>query len=59
MSNYRRAYVSGGTWFFTVNLLQRHQNNLLIRNIEPGSPTSAIKLNSIANPIAFDSDNEV
>ncbi len=34
MSNDRRAYVSGGTWFFTVNLLQRHQNTLLICNIE-------------------------
>ena len=35
MSNYRRAYINGGTWFFTVNLLQRHQNDLLIRNIDP------------------------
>ena len=34
MSNYRRAYLAGGTWFFTVNLLQRHHNDLLIRNIE-------------------------
>jgi putative transposase len=34
MSNYRRAYINGGTWFFTVNLLQRHQNDLLIRNID-------------------------
>lgn len=34
MSNYRRAYINGGTWFFTVNILQRHQNNLLISNIE-------------------------
>jgi putative transposase len=33
MSNYRRAYIPGGTWFFTVNLLQRRQNDLLIRNI--------------------------
>jgi len=34
MPNYRRAYVAGGTWFFTVNLLQRHDNNLLVREIE-------------------------
>ena len=33
MPNYRRAYIPGGTWFFTVNLLQRHDNNLLIREI--------------------------
>ena len=23
MSNYRRAFVPGGCWFFTVNLLER------------------------------------
>lgn len=34
MSNYRRAFVPGGTWFFTVNLLQRRGNDLLVREIE-------------------------
>jgi len=34
MPNYRRAYVPGGTWFFTVNLLERHGNDLLVREIE-------------------------
>ena len=34
MSNYRRAFIAGGTWFFTVNLLQRHHNDLLIRNVD-------------------------
>lgn len=34
MSNYRRAYIAGGTWFFTVNLLQRQNNDLLVRNID-------------------------
>lgn len=33
MSNYRRAFVPGGTWFFTVNLLQRRHNDLLVREI--------------------------
>lgn len=33
MSNYRRAFIPGGTWFFTVNLLQRNNNDLLIREI--------------------------
>ncbi len=33
MSNYRRAFVPGGTWFFTVNLLQRRGNDLLVREI--------------------------
>jgi putative transposase len=34
MSNYRRALTPGGTWFFTVNLLQRRGNDLLVRHIE-------------------------
>jgi putative transposase len=33
MVNYRRAYIPGGTWFFTVNLLQRQHNDLLVRKI--------------------------
>ena len=33
MPNYRRAFIPGGTWFFTVNLLQRHQNDLLVREL--------------------------
>lgn len=34
MPNYRRAWQTGGTYFFTVNLLQRHDNDLLVRHIE-------------------------
>jgi putative transposase len=34
MPNYRRAMVPGGTWFFTLNLLQRHDNDLLVREID-------------------------
>ena len=34
MSNYRRAWHAGGTYFFTVNLLQRHGNDLLVRHID-------------------------
>ncbi len=33
MSNYRRAKIPGATWFFTVNLLERRDNNLLIEEI--------------------------
>jgi putative transposase len=33
MPNYRRAWHPGGTYFFTVNLLQRHGNDLLTRQI--------------------------
>ncbi|CAH6636635.1 REP-associated tyrosine transposase [Pseudocitrobacter vendiensis] len=32
MSNYRRYYINGGTWFFTVNLKNR-QNDLLVSQI--------------------------
>ena len=34
MPNYRRAFIPGGTWFFTVNLLQRRGNDLLVREID-------------------------
>jgi putative transposase len=34
MPNYRRAWCPGGTYFFTVNLLQRHAEPLLTRHIE-------------------------
>ncbi|AGB79787.1 transposase [Enterobacteriaceae bacterium strain FGI 57] len=32
MSNYRRYYINGGTWFFTVNLKNR-QTDLLISHV--------------------------
>jgi putative transposase len=32
--NYRRAWYPGGTYFFTVNLLQRQGNDLLVREID-------------------------
>ena len=34
MPNYRRNFVPGGTFFFTVNLLERYPNDLLTRHIE-------------------------
>lgn len=34
MPDYRRAWHHGGTWFFTVNLLRRSGNDLLVRHIE-------------------------
>jgi putative transposase len=34
MPNYRRAWHPGGTYFFTVNLLQRHGNDRLTRHID-------------------------
>ena len=33
MPDYRRAWQAGGTYFFTVNLLQRTGNDLLTRQV--------------------------
>ena len=33
--DYRRAWCQGGTYFFTVNLLERNGNDLLVKHIEP------------------------
>lgn len=33
MPDYRRAFVPGGTYFFTVNLLERRGNDLLVRHV--------------------------
>jgi putative transposase len=34
MPDYRRYRVPGGTYFFTVNLLERYPNDLLVRQID-------------------------
>ena len=34
MSNYRRAWEAGGTYFFTVNLMRRGGNDLLTLHID-------------------------
>ena len=34
MTEYRRAHIPGATWFFTVNLAERHGNRLLVSNID-------------------------
>jgi putative transposase len=34
MTEYRRSYVKGATWFFTVNLAQRKGNKLLVNHID-------------------------
>jgi len=52
MPNYRRAFIPGGTWFFTVNLLQRHNNDLLIREI--GSLRETVKRVRERHPFRID-----
>jgi len=34
MPDYRRYRIPGGTYFFTVNLLERSPNDLLARHID-------------------------
>jgi putative transposase len=34
MTEYRRAYIPGGSWFFTVNLAERRGNRLLTDKID-------------------------
>lgn len=34
MSNYRRYRVQGGTYFFTVNCLNRMNNDLMVRHVD-------------------------
>jgi len=34
MTDYRRIYIPGSTWFFTVNLAERRDNNLLVEKID-------------------------
>jgi putative transposase len=33
MTDYRRPWVEGGTYFFTVNLAERRENRLLVDNV--------------------------
>jgi REP element-mobilizing transposase RayT len=34
MTDYRRIYIPGTTWFFTVNLAERRDNHLLVEKID-------------------------
>jgi putative transposase len=34
MTNYRRIFVAGATWFFTVNLARRDIQSMLVEHIE-------------------------
>jgi len=34
MSNYKRVWQPGGTWFFTVVLAERQNNHLLVEQID-------------------------
>jgi len=51
MSNYRRNYISGGTYFFTVNILER-KKSLLIDHID--ELRSAIRVTKKNKPFHID-----
>jgi putative transposase len=34
VTEYRRAWLPGATWFFTVNLAERRENRLLVERID-------------------------
>ena len=34
MTDYRRFYIPGSTWFFTVNLAERRDNHLLVEQVD-------------------------
>ena len=43
MPNYRRYYINGGTWFFTVNLKNRQSDLLVSRIADLRAAVSAVK----------------
>ena len=45
MPNYRRAFVPGGCWFFTVNLLDRRQTLLVERIADLREAVAATRQN--------------
>ena len=53
MPDYRRLYHLGGTYFFTVNLLQRSGNEVLTRHIE--QLRDAVRVVRKAHPFQIDS----
>ena len=52
MTNYRRAKIPGGTYFFTVNCAKRQGNSLLTENIE--LLRQVIRRIKIAHPFTID-----
>jgi putative transposase len=51
MPNYRRAFVPGGSWFFTVNLLERRQT-LLVDHI--GTLREAVAVTRQSHPFTIE-----
>ena len=52
MPNYRRAWQPGGTWFFTVTLQHRSDNDLLVRHID--ALRAAVRAVAAPHPFTID-----
>ena len=52
MRNYTRAWVPGGTFFFTVNLAERHNNTLLVDKVH--LLRRAFKVAQVSYPFMMD-----
>ena len=52
MTNYRRAYLPGATWFFTVTLAERIGNQLLVNEL--AALRSAFRSVQTAHPFRID-----
>jgi putative transposase len=62
MTEYRRACIPGATWFFTVNLAERHGKPLLVdhtdllrrvfRDVKDGHPFASITFIGIPSSTA-------
>jgi putative transposase len=52
MPNYRRLWHPGGTYFFTVTLLHRGGNDLLVRHVD--KLRAAVRKVRLAHPFAID-----
>ncbi len=52
MRTYKRARIPGATYFFTVNLAERHGNGLLIQHID--ALRESFRVTKLAHPFAMD-----
>ena len=52
MPDFRRLFVPGGSYFFTVNLLERRGNRLLIEHIDP--LREAVRKTKLERPFRID-----
>ncbi|TAG44803.1 MAG: transposase [Betaproteobacteria bacterium] len=52
MSQYRRVYVPGGSYFFTINLLERRNNHLLVTHID--ALRNAVRKTKTERPFRID-----